>query len=30
MLFEFFVGGDVYAEYKLHISNVMQLDQSSS
>lgn len=30
MLFEFFVGGDVCAEDKLHISNVMQLEQSSS
>lgn len=30
MLFDFFVGGDVCAEDKLHISNVMQLEQSSS
>lgn len=30
MLFEFFVGGDVCAEDKPHISNVMQLEQSSS
>lgn len=27
---EFFVGGDVCAEDKLHSSNVMQLEQSSS
>lgn len=30
MLFEFFVGGDVCAEDKLHIANVMQLEQSFS
>lgn len=27
---EFFVGGDICAEDKLHISDVMQLEQSSS
>lgn len=30
MLFEFFVGGDVCEEDKLHVFNVMQLEQSSS
>lgn len=30
MLFEFFVGGDVCEKDKLHVFNVMQLEQSSS